>query len=255
MIFKTFLRKNSRAHCWSDSALARWIYDYEKSTAATMTEWKDIRQAAKEKAPFRYWVREDLLDNIQDIIWLPVDVYRNIYHYIKMRFVTKSHALTSTLQQGQWYDMDTRILHCLFDSLVEFIDNEKANMQRVFCKEESKGLSNREAGLAYLQWEMSLVEDGKLTRQAEDAIELYTLYDWWVNKRPNRKDAYDESGWSRYCDEKRDRYICWLDDHSEENQKEKRKILDRLDNLEDIYEKEDEEMLIRLIRLRKALWT
>ena len=54
------------------------------------------------------------------------------------------------------------------------------------------------------------------------------------------------SGWSDYCKKKK---IEGVDD-------EKSRIaLEKLTSLEEKYEKEDEDMLIELIKIRKHLWT
>jgi hypothetical protein len=100
--------------------------------------------------------------------------------------------------------------------------------------------------------------NGKLTHQAIAAIEILELYNWWKHIRPLRPDPHDASGWTEYCTRKRsddEGILDWLEDRSEEDSKESGRILDICNAMEVAYEKEDEEMMIRLIRIRRSLWT
>ena len=70
--------------------------------------------------------------------------------------------------------------------------------------------------------------------------------------------AMEVSGWSAHCDARRkdDDVLSVLDDDStEEERKQTRAILDDMHMLEARYEAEDEEMMIRLIKIRDSLWT
>jgi hypothetical protein len=49
--------------------------------------------------------------------------------------------------------------------------------------------------------------------------------------------------------------LGWLEDKTPEEAEESRQILDRCHEIEDQYETEDTEMLIRLIKVRQRLWT
>ena len=127
-----------------------------------------------------------------------------------------------------------------------------------------------EAAVAHLEWEMTLKYDdewikqddpnyGKPTHQAEAAKEKWALYYWWKYVRPHRVDAMEYCGWSEYCEDRRKAVgeDDWIFDETEQpkDKERSRKILDAMDRLEKQYDSEDEEMLIRLIKLRKSLWT
>jgi hypothetical protein len=178
-----------------------------------------------------------------------------------------------------YYDADTRMLHGMFNLLIDFIEVEKAWMHVVFDKEARgkftypwysigwsrfKSFRNPEAGLAHLAWEMSLDspdldEYSRSDSQAVAARELFALYTWWKNVRPLRLDPYNASGWSDYCEKSRianGGKIFWdYEDSTPEDKEESRTALDKLREIEQAYEAEDEEMLIRLIRIRRQLWT
>jgi hypothetical protein len=98
---------------------------------------------------------------------------------------------------------------------------------------------------------------GKPTGQALRAKEIKELYTWWTVDRPARPDAYEVSGWTDYCEKSRE-----LNDgrlfggkSTPELKKLSNKSHKLLQKIEDTYEKEDEAMMIRLIKARDSLWT
>lgn len=112
-----------------------------------------------------------------------------------------------------------------------------------------------------------MVDDDKKdkpTPQAIKAKEIRELYDWWTVTRPARPDPYEASGWSALCDErrqrriaegKRDSFMAGLNDKTPAEKKASNKALKLLHKIEAAYEKEDEDMMIRLIKVRHGLWT
>ena len=268
-----------KANYWNCTAIADCIRGTKKPGSATMQEWKNWEKQAQQNHPIRYWIVETGFNVLQDIVCYIPEKINNIRYYLNNRFYTKTHALTSTLPRGQFYEFDTRLLHCVFDELVNFVEIEKAWM--LVCWSEDKKqkyavpLSRRkwylrwftewrcaEAGLEYLDWEISLVNDdwcdkthpdyGKPTHQAITAAEIKELYIWWTEKRPARLDPYDVSGWSDLCDSN-DR--AFFEEKTPEENKQIRDSLDLCSQIEKQYEDEDEEMLMRLIKIRKSLWT
>lgn len=262
---------------WTCSKFADWLRGTPKLRAGTAEEWSAWRKAAKQKK-FRYWLAEEGLDYLQDFIFWPANRISAIRCYINNRWITKSHALTSTLKRGQWHDLDSRLLHAIFDELLNFVEVEKAWKLIVWSSEDRKKykapcfLSIRswrcaEAGIEYLQWEAALKHDeewinkddpsfGTPTHQALAAQEILSLYYWWKNERPKRPDPMEASGWSQYCDENRNRDEGTLGFFkSRKNDERARKILDMCHEIEKEQEDEDTAMLIRLIKIRQSLWT
>lgn len=270
---------------WSNTKLADWIRGLNKPTCATSEDWNSWHKKAKTQYPIRYFIAEELLEKIQSLVYWPVDTFYNIKHYIKNRWVDKTHMLKSSpkhIKPGRWCDLADRFLPCLFDELVDFVEIENAAMG-LFSEDIRKkypttitsiwpltSSRNPAAGIAHLEWAASLVHEegmcntksiGKPTTQALAAQEVLALYKWWTTDYPNRVEPYELSGWSAYCDEKRKEYP---DDvlsgvlRTEKTPAERalvKKILNKIQKIEASYEKEDEEMLIRLIRIRNYLWT
>jgi hypothetical protein len=270
-----------RTNHWSCSKFADRLRGTKKPYAESSKGWKEWEQKAKAVHPIRYWLTEEALDNLQKIIYWPVDKLYNMKYYVINRWVDQSHALVAHpkhIRPGQYRDFDYRMLVCLFDELVDFVEIEKAYSNYRWDKEKQKGMKwwqvgrwrtrtwrSAEAGLAHLEWETSLTDEewldadkkheAKPTHQAEVAKEIIALYKWWTEVWPNRPDAMEASGWSAYCDDKRNRDIDLFDDDPDACKWDVPSIIDKMNGIEKIYEEEDTEMLIRLIKIRKSLWT
>jgi hypothetical protein len=271
-----------RSNYWSCSKFADWLRGKPKGGAKTSKEWRNWEKEAKASHPIRYWMAEEALDAIQNFIWWPVDQIYSIKYYINNRWVTRTHALTSNLKRGQWHEFNTRLMHCMFDELVNYVEIEEAWCHIVWNDEARKKYKPPfyawgwfrwrtwrcpEAGLARLQWAASLTDEEWLeedqkhlaqpTHQAKTAQEVTILYDWWKNIRPHRPDPHDASGWTAICDRERKegRDLLDFEDRSEEEAQEKRQVLDACHKIEQQYEDEDTEMMIRLIKVRRGMWT
>lgn len=248
-----------RWNYWNCSKFADFVRGEKKPYALTQEEWQDWKNSLKQKHPFRYYLSEVILNKIQNIVYFPSDIFNSIRSYIDNRFVTKTHYLKTGLKPGVYHELDERIIYGLFNELKEFIEREQAHIQSWHAEKKYKFIKGKcpEAGIDYLKWASELKYDescgmskedpnyGEPTHQALSSRKILELYNWW-NNRPNRKDPMDLSGWSEYCKTKK------LGTQTDEEGKE---ILDKLQKIEEEQEKEDDEMLIELIKLRKSLWT
>lgn len=268
----------SRSNYWSCTPFADWMRGTPKPASETFEGWDVWREKAQKAHPIRYWIAEEAFDFIQDALHFPLDKLYDVKYYLLNRFVTKTHALTSTsLERGVWHEMDDRILFCLFDELVDYIEVEEAWSNIAWDKEarakfnppwyaigwlRTRGWRSPEAGLDKLRWASQLTDAdwrpdeekhlAEPTGQALAAQELLVLYDWWKNVRPNRPDVHDASGWSDIC--RRSKGL-FRENQTDEEREETRRALDKSYEIEAQYAKEDDEMLIRLIKVRKNMWT
>ena len=275
-------------HYWSCSPFADWIRGTKKLSAGTSEEWDEWNTAAQIKHNFRYWLAEEALGHIQDFVTWPVRKIHDIKYYINNRWVTRTNSLTAhprDIKPGQWQDLGNRFLPCLFNQLVDFVEVETAWSQIAWGDKEARAKYNPpfyasgwfrwrtwrcpQAGLDHLDWAMTLTnvewldEDKKSeavpTSQAISAKEIKELYVWWTTVYPNRPEPMDASGWSEHCDAMRVKYpsslFSSLNGKDSDDKKASDKAHKLLQEIEAAYEKEDEEMLIRLIKIRDSLWT
>lgn len=275
---------------WSCSKFADWLRGTNKPLAGTGEQWNDWNKAAKANHSFRYWLAEEALDHIQDFVFWPATKWNDIRYYFNNRWVTRSHCLTAhprDIKPGDWRDVGDRFLPCLFNELVDFVEVEQAWHHVIWDDEARKQFRppwwrtgflrlrnwrSPEAGIAHLEWASSLVNDdtwgltpddkdyGKPTYQAVQAKEILALYRWWTEVYLNRPDPYDASGWSAYCELSREENGGSLGAMLSEDKNPKLKkmgdvAIKKLRKIEEQYEKQDTEMLVRLIKTRQSLWT
>jgi len=274
------------AHYWSCSKFADWIRGTTKLKAGTSEQWHEWETRAKQDFPVRWWIAEEGLGHLQDFVTWPIRKLYDIKYYINNRWVTSSHALTAhprDIKPGDWCDVGYRFLPCLFNSLVDFVEIELAWWHVVWDNKAYKQFHApwysrgwfrwrtwrcKRAGLDNLAWQMKLThgdgdgvgEDhklyGKLTPQAVKAKEIYELYFWWTVVRPRRPDPYEASGWTAVCEKSREMNGGRLSFSTPKELKKEHDLAYKLlTKMEAEYEKEDEAMMISLIKVRNSLWT
>ncbi len=272
---------------WTCSKFADWLRGTTKGGAKTAEGWDEWEARAKAAYPIRWWLAEEGLDYIQKFVMFIPDKLYAVKYYINNRWITRTHALTASprdIPRGEWRDVGNRFLPCLFNELVDFVEVELAWWHLVWDY-ESRAKYNApwwrfgwwnmrlwrcpQAGLDNLEWQRNLVwkEDecepgspniGKPTYQAIKAQEILDLYKWWTETYRNRPDPYEVSGWTAYCEASRvanGGRLSWSSDKSPELKKMSDKAHKLLRKIEADYEKEDEQMMIRLIKIRQSLWT
>lgn len=276
-----------RSHYWTCSKFADWIRGTAKLGAGTSEEWDEWTTRAQMKHNFRYWLAEEGLDYLQKAVYFIPDQIHSVKYYINNRWVTRTHSLTAHAQDikpGQWQDVGNRFLPCLFNELVDFVEIETAWSHIAWGEKEDRAKYNPpfwasgwwrwrvwrcpQAGLDHLDWAMTLtneefLEEGKKgeavpTGQALAAKEMKELYTWWTVTYRARPDAYDASGWTEYCEASRianGGKLSFSADKTPEMKKQSDKAHKLLQKIEAQYEKEDEAMMIRLIKIRQSLWT
>ena len=276
---------------WSCSKFADWLRGTKKLSAGTAEEWDDWTTAAQMKHNFRYWLAEEGLSHLQDFVTWPVRKIYDVKYYVNNRWVTRTHSLTAharDIKPGNWCDVGNRFLPCLFNELVDFVEIELAWWHIAWADKDEKAKYNApfwasgwfrwrtwrcpQAGLDNLDWQRNLRHDvdsgwaegdpniGKLTPQAVKAQEVLDLYRWWKDVYPNRPDPHDASGWSEYCERKRQEHgdtgLSFMKDSKDP---ELRALgdaaLTKTHEIEQAYDAEDEAMMIRLIKVRHGLWT
>lgn len=272
---------------WTCSKFADWIRGTTKLKCGTGKEWAEWEKAAKAKYPVRWWIAEEGLDYIQSVwAWVPERI-NDVRYYINNRWVTKSHALTAhprDIKPGQWQDVGNRFLPCLFNELVNFVEVEQAWHHCMWDEAARKRFETPwwrsgwlrlrtwrcpDAGIEHLIWASGLTQNedwgvdkdsdsfGKPTHQAVAAKEILDLYRWWRIERPKRPDPHDASGWTAYCNMRREKgyHLLDMEDKTPEEAEQCKTALDKSREMEEAFDREDEEMMIRLIKIRDSLWT
>ena len=271
-----------RSNYWSNSTFAKKVKSWagiENPVALTSTGWRDWEKVSKSRNKFVYWFTEEFLDSVQNFVMWPFDQIKTACRFWNNVIVEKMHTLQTGLPYG-YHEVDERMLHGMFNTLVVFVEQEKAWMEYIWNHDKYdlpwyKTVSPfhnffkfryPDLGLTYLKWESQLKVDeswgvnsdqegyGELTEQAIKAIEIMELYHWWKVIRPARVDLMEASGWSAYCAKKREESES-LFEVLDDDGTDVKEILDETNRIEAEYEQEDEDMLIRLVKIRRGLWT
>lgn len=243
-------------------------FGIDEPIVLTASGWEKFHTKVKQEHPIAWFCIDTIPDKalrFWDIIIKPVRYLNNRF---KHKFIYKYHIIKTGLSPG-YADVDTRMINGMFNMLVDFVEIDKAMMQRIYSEEDppknffqklgkrllgKKYRRNPDDGLKYIQWEMSLGNPS--LGQAEAAREIWQIYHWWKFVRPARPDPMDASGWSAHCDSLRARGkgIYDMNALTQEEQHSSRITLDTCREIEEAYDLEDEQYLIRLVKIRRYLW-
>lgn len=224
----------NRINYWTCSKVADFIRGEKKPYALSFEDWDIWKEKQRKERPWRYWMSDTVLRKLQDFLYYPYDLWHSIKCYLRNRYITQTHVLKSDLKKGQWYDLDTRILHALFNELVEFVEIELAHLSKWDPNKKYKFKNGRciEAAYDYFEWANNLTEDYS-EKQKEDSIKIKKLYEWWIKERPKRSNPL-----MTITKETHGKYYFRL-----------------IDEIEQEYAQEDTNKLIELIKIRGSLWT
>lgn len=188
---------------------------------------------------------------------------------MRQRTVERNHILKTGLEPG-YYDLSTQMLHVSFNLLKDYVEIDIANRSGVdyvstwrekyipFYR-DIYPQRRPEAAMAHLEWETTLDDPTlppheRAVEQAATARETIALYNWWVNVRPARRRIkpreYDNQGLGDFMacfnlkfNKNAKDYLNYLKDREAQKRLDRKWII------------EDDKMLIRLIKIRRDLWT
>mgnify|MGYP001602085484 CR=1 FL=1 len=191
----------------------------------------------------KLWSRK-LMDILKDIL---MDILKDIKWWFYYRFhPSHRYNKVDTCLSPGYYDKDKLILHACFSLLVDFVEGELAWIKLISHQEERNKVPwymtleryrdkhARQLALQYLiYWDQYTPDDNHEQQEidihkAEDK-EIRELYLWWMDIRPKRVDPFG----------------VIKEEYSPDNAMD----------LDEAYNQEDEDMLIRLMKIRLHMWT
>jgi hypothetical protein len=240
--------------------------------AASMEDWDEWNNNAM-KSKFKWF--------IADIVptWFAVTFqyrYENFISKLKSKYIRKHNLIKiNSLKDDEWYDTDTRLMHGMFQLIVDFVELEKSHMQIVLSEENTTrrmrkvNYRSAEMGIKYLDWEISLKKEESGLNQAKNAKTIKELFVWWKYDRPMRVEPMDVKGsmgmstntfYDAMEDDKNDSdrvssMFARIDRKKDKEPELYKSVNKACDDAEKKYDKEDEQMLIKLVKIRKSLWT
>ena len=253
-LFKITWHKYPKDRSLLEKIARRFIIPDDLGRAMTSKRWDRYNHMIKTRFPFRWF----LYDTFPDL-WYQYVVYpkSRVTNFFRYRTIDRYHVV-STGQKPGYQDADTRMLNSAFNLLKDYVEIELASMysptsggsKSIPFLRKHKSLRKKrcpESGLKYLDWEVAREALSNPSNTTAYAREKRFLYTWWTVYRPARMDVYSDPLIWNDASEKDD---LGLVPHKI-NQREYHLI----NQLEEIYEAEDQEMFHRLINVRCSLWT
>ena len=266
------------------SLLREKVFKLNKPEYASARDWDTWEKETKKNHKIKYWLCSDLPSLLEKPAEYLIDPLYAASNYLYNRFVSKSHVLETGLKYGEFYEFDTKLLHGMFNALVDFVECEQAWHQQICSDNDKYNLPwwakvkvfrfkkwrCKEAGIDYLLWASTLKfnedygvgpedEDyGKFTPQAEAALETLALYNWWKYLRPLRPSPFTAAGLDEFdcrMSEKHEGFNLIFDEMTQSEREEMHGIFIESTNIEEQQYLKDTNMMQRLIKIRGSLWT
>lgn len=243
-------------------AFHKWM-EYNPPPALSSRGWRLFNEEFKKVAPVRYWIDNDFKRQVVlPITWK----YQSVADWVRNRLIHRYHIVDTGLKPG-YYDIDTIMLHSNFNLLKDYVEIELAVREdcneswqqkyipfyRIFYKQR-----HAISGIKHLEW-ASTLDDPTLpvyeqsVPQAISARETLILYNWWVNDRPDRVSLEPQFPVSMSGNEF-DMFDMDIDRNTDEYKKYQADLA-AADVQEFDWAEEDDQMLMRLVKIRKSLWS
>jgi len=198
-----------------------WFAKIPVPLSLTWGRWDHWEADVKGRYPIRYFIQRTIPDSFDTIRSKLRDAMWYILHRIHPKH--RYHMVDSGLKPG-YYDPDTLMMHSAFKLLSDFINSSIKDQIIDWDADESHQKA----------W-----------------IELMALNTWWVYERPDREDKFDRT---HEWPDIEPLSVFDKETQNDPNVIQYRKISEQYSEAREKWHKEDEEMFIRLIKIRRYLW-
>ncbi len=195
-------------------------WEIGKPIALPWGGWTKFDNEQKAKYPIRFFLFDTIPEKIgHKTYWLDRKIWEFKHKYIRKHNYS---TIRTSLDPKHYYDPRERILYATMDMVKEFV--EIAGPQVVWDSDP---------------------------HHAHVWKELQEVYDWWVNKYPNREDKLEELPdveFEKIIGEDSEKY------QDDEDVKEWRRVSKLHNEAEVEWVEEEKQMLIRVMKIRETLW-
>lgn len=164
------------------------------------------------------------------ISFLPSRI-KDKWRYLKCCLFNPHNILKIESLPPTWCDTIEKIVHVNFQLLVDFMEKEEP--------------------FKYINWEFT-------PEHSAAAREMRELYYWWKHVRSFRHDPLedvDAPDWRFEPVEDMPGYSRMIHDENDPKEKPWQEACKKSEEMRQLWDEEDDDMMIRLIKLRKWLWT
>jgi hypothetical protein len=192
--------------------------------------WQDWHKHVKQLHPVRYFFVEALPKFFRYNIYWPIKrpIEKAHYWFVSHFIPSRRYHMLDLRQPGGyqygWQDVPEKMLYAMFNLLGEYLNQEQPyDLTDDYTEEQIEG-------------------DVGMKMQHRSLCEARTIYHWWtVGKKEEEKAISDM------------RHQWWLARKAKEPQAEEHHK--KLQELEDAFENKTDEMVARLMKIRRTLWT
>ena len=205
--------------------------------------WEDWHEEVKALHPIKYWIAETAGDFLRYKVWFPIKRPFEKFHYWFVSHVIPSRryhmldlrqpcAKDGVNEVGEcyrygWRDVPEKMLYALFNLLGEYLKEEPYELTTHYTIEQINA-------------------DAALKNQHETLQEARAIHHWWTVERHEsakiREDLLHRWSELHKIKEKRD-------------SGEAQQVFDVMHNADADAEKKVDEMIARLMKIRRSLWT
>ena len=247
--------------------IKHWM-NYAPPAALSAKGWRLFNQEFKEVAPFRYRLTRAVSEFIAPIR----QVYNDARDWVCCRLYDRRHIVDSGLPPG-YYGPDTLMMHLNFNMLKDFVEVALARVEyscsgtyrtnASWCEKHMPfymifyKFRRPDLGIARLEWFSTLDNPNLPLYDRDDSLaefgrEVLALYKWWVDQVPARvlvdPPQYSDQGLGGLSillpdfDKTAADYVAYKTASVQRSAQEA------------AWAAEDDEYLIRLVRIRKDMW-
>lgn len=206
------------------------LEDEEFSDEPQGKTWQDWHRHVKQLHPTKYFFVETLPKFFRYNVWWPIKrpIERSHYWLVSHLIPSRRYHMLDLRQEGGyrygWQDVPEKMLYAMFNLLGEYLN-----------KEQPYDLSDDYT-------EAQINADASLKHQYDALNEARAIYHWWTvgRKREEQEEAEIRNLWweaKKAKDPKRDEY--WQ----------------KLQKMKEDAETKTDEMIARLMKIRRGLWT
>ncbi len=205
------------------------LEDEEFSDEPKGKTWQDWHRHVKQLHPIKYFIVESIPKFFRYNIYWPIKRpiekahYWLVSHFIPSR---RYHMLDLRQEGGYrygWQDVPEKMLFAMFNLLGEYLNKEYPHDLTDYYTEEQ------------------IEADAGYKSQQDSINEARAIYHWWKVGRKQEEQAINDARnlWYKTRKDKGVRQEHW----------------DKLKELEEAYENKTDEMIARLMKIRRTLWT
>lgn len=206
------------------------LEDAEWSDEPRGKTWQDWHAHVKKLHPIKYFIVESVPTFLRRKVWWPIKrpLENGRYWLVSHLIPSRRYHMLDLRQKGGyrygWRDVPEKMLYAMFNLLGEYLNEEHPH--------DLTGEYTRE----------QIEADANLREQQGAIDEARIIYNWWLVGRKQELKQVDDM-----------RHLWWTAKKAKDPKKDA--YWAQLKELEDNYEKKTDEMVQRLMKIRRTLWT